>query len=66
MGGPSDPGGEAPRAEPPPQPAGQAGQMGGVEDLAWAGVAVAAEAATLGVRLAGRAFEAMRDAVERR
>jgi hypothetical protein len=40
--------------------------MGGVEDLAWAGVAVAAEAATLGVRLAGRAFEAMRDAVERR
>jgi hypothetical protein len=41
-------------------------QIGGLEDVAWAGIAVAAEAATLGVRLAGRAFEAARDAVERR
>jgi hypothetical protein len=41
-------------------------RIGGLEDLAWAGIAVAAEAATLGVRLAGRAFEAARDAVERR
>jgi len=32
----------------------------GLEDLAWAGVAVAAEAATLGVRLATRAVEALR------
>jgi hypothetical protein len=39
---------------------------GGLEELAWAGIAVAAEAATLGVRLAGRAFERARDAVERR
>lgn len=34
------------------------GERHGVEDLAWAGVAVAAEAATLGVRLANRLFEA--------
>lgn len=31
---------------------------GGVEDLAWAGIAVAAEAATLGVRIANRVLEA--------
>jgi hypothetical protein len=37
----------------------------GLEDLAWAGVAVTAEAATLGVRLLGRAFEAARRAAER-
>jgi hypothetical protein len=41
-------------------------QAGGLEDVAWAGVAAAAEAATIGVRLANRALEAMRDAVERR
>jgi hypothetical protein len=39
---------------------------GGLEDVAWAGVAAAAEAATIGVRLANRALEAMRDAMERR
>ena len=39
---------------------------GGIEELAWAGVAAAAEAATLGVRLATRALEAARGAVERR
>ena len=33
---------------------------GGVEDLAWAGITVAAEAATLGVRLLSRAVEAVR------
>ena len=37
----------------------------GLEDLAWAGVAVAAEAATLGVRLATRAVETLRDAASR-
>jgi hypothetical protein len=41
-------------------------QSGGIEDVAWAGVAAAAEAATIGVRLANRALEAMRDAVDRR
>jgi hypothetical protein len=38
----------------------------GLEDVAWAGIAAAAEAATVGVRLAGRAFEALRETVERR
>jgi hypothetical protein len=33
---------------------------GGIEELAWAGVAAAAEAATLGVRLANRAMESLR------
>ena len=48
-------------------PAGQqATQHGGVEDLAWAGVAVAAEAATLGVRLLSRAVEAVRKPADRR
>jgi hypothetical protein len=39
---------------------------GGLEDLAWAGVAAAAEAATIGVRLASRAMEALRKPVDRR
>jgi hypothetical protein len=52
-------------AEPaPPAPEQEPG--GGIEDVAWAGVAAAAEAATIGVRLANRALEAMRDAVDRR
>jgi hypothetical protein len=38
---------------------------GGLEDIAWAGVAAAAEAATLGVRLASRAIEALRGNSER-
>ena len=50
-------------ASPPPtaEPAGGAG----LEDIAWAGVAAAAEAATLGVRLASRAIEALRGNSER-
>ena len=50
-------------AEPstPPQ-----SERASVEDLAWAGVAAAAEAATLGVRLANRAMEAFRGTSERR
>jgi hypothetical protein len=36
-----------------------------VEDLAWAGIAVAAEAATIGVRFASRAVEAARKSVDR-
>jgi hypothetical protein len=46
---------EAPHAEGP-----------GVEDLAWAGITVAAEAATLGVRLLSRALEAVRGPADRR
>jgi hypothetical protein len=37
----------------------------GIQDVAWAGITVAAEAATLGVRLLGRAVEAVRKPVER-
>lgn len=58
----SEPG--PPPGEPEAPPAGESG--GGIEDVAWAGVAAAAEAATIGVRLATRALEAMRDAVDRR
>jgi len=60
------------RSEPPePEPAqgapeGGAPAGGGLEDLAWAGVAAAAEAATIGVRLASRAMEALRQPVDRR
>lgn len=39
-------------------------EVHGIEDLAWAGVAIAAEAATLGVRLASRAIEAVRGPTE--
>ena len=59
-----------PPHEPPPapEPAPQAApdEGGGIEEVAWAGVAAAAEAATIGVRLATRALEAVRDAVDRR
>ena len=51
---------------PAPEPARpEAGGQGGLEDVAWAGVAVAAEAATIGVRLASRAIEALRGSTER-
>ena len=39
--------------------------IGGIEDLAWAGVTVAAQAATAGVKLASRALEAVRKSVDR-
>jgi hypothetical protein len=61
---PRDPGGhpaESEGATPPTPP-----EHGGVEDLAWAGIAVAAEAATLGVRLLSRAVEAVRKPTDRR
>jgi hypothetical protein len=59
------------KAQPPPEPVAPADQpagegRGGIEDLAWAGIAAAAEAATLGVRLASRAMGAVRDSVDRR
>jgi hypothetical protein len=40
-------------------------RIGSVEDLAWAGIAVAAQAATVGVRFASRALEAARKSVDR-
>lgn len=45
-------------AEAPPEPAAPGK---GIEEVAWAGVTVAAEAATLGVRLLSRALEAVRE-----
>jgi len=47
----------APEAEPPESGPGR----GSVEEVAWAGITVAAEAATLGVRLVSRALEAVRE-----
>jgi hypothetical protein len=58
------PPGRSPAAE-PETPAPSGAESGGVEDLAWAGIAVAAEAATLGVRLLSRAVEAVRKPVDR-
>jgi hypothetical protein len=62
----------APAPPPPPPPSAveeerqaAAEQPGGLADVAWAGIAVAAEAATLGVRLASRAIEAVRGNSER-
>jgi len=45
---------------------GELRQRAGLEDIAWAGVAAAADAATIGVRLAGRALERLRDGVDPR
>jgi hypothetical protein len=52
-----------PAAEPETPAAGA--EHGSVEELAWAGIAVAAEAATLGVRLLSRAVEAVRKPADR-
>lgn len=56
-----------PPPPPPPEPQRppSAQQPGGLADVAWAGIAVAAEAATIGVRLASRAIEAVRGNPER-
>jgi outer membrane biosynthesis protein TonB len=59
---------QAPEPEPPqpsedplaPQPSIQ-----GVEDLAWAGVAVVAQAATAGIRFTSKALEAARKSIDR-
>jgi hypothetical protein len=52
--------------EPEPDAPARGHGAGGVEDVAWAGITVAAEAATLGVRLLSRAVEAVRKPGERR
>ncbi len=59
---------ERPAPKPPREPAPQSEEPqggGGLEDIAWAGVAAAAEAATIGVRLASRAIEALRGNAEK-
>jgi hypothetical protein len=48
-----------PRGTPPPEQ--EEGSSRGIEDVAWAGITVAAEAATLGVRLFSRALGAVRE-----
>jgi hypothetical protein len=53
----------APAEAPPASEPGH--QTGGLSDVAWAGIAVAAEAATIGVRFASRAIEAVRGNPER-
>ena len=63
---PSDP---DPEDRPAPEPGGGSpGPSGGtdIEALARGGIAIAGEAASLGLRIAGRAAAAVRDAVERR
>jgi hypothetical protein len=56
----------AAKAESEPDPAsGDEQSDRGLEDLAWAGIAAAAEAATLGIRLANRALGAVRKPPER-
>jgi hypothetical protein len=52
------PGARSPGQSPPGEPE---SARGGVEEVAWAGITVAAEAATLGVRLVSRALEAVRE-----
>ncbi len=53
------------QSAPPPAPEAEAREAesgrGTVEEAAWAGITVAAEAATLGVRLLSRALEAVRE-----
>ena len=68
----------APKHEPSPDAARRAGEPSrpdeaqaaeeghGLEDLAWAGVAAVAEAATLAVRLISRAMEAVHKPADRR
>ena len=68
---------KAPEAEPAPQPTPEPEpqptedplapqpSIHGVEDLAWAGVAVVAQAATAGIRFTSRALEAARKSIDR-
>ena len=67
---PKPPAAKQPPAEPaaperPADPLEPSPGIHGVDDLAWAGVAVAAQAATAGVRFASRALEAARKSIDR-
>ena len=55
-----------PNAAPPPAGDVNSGAASDLEALARGGIAVAGEAASLGLRIAGRAAAAIRDSVERR
>lgn len=52
-----------PRPAPPTPPPHQPPSL---EEIAWAGIAAAAETATIGIRIASKAIEAVRGATERR
>jgi hypothetical protein len=52
---------EQPPRPPEAEPRESGPERGSVEEVAWAGITVAAEAATLGVRLFSRALEAVRE-----
>jgi len=61
---------EVPEPEPdPPEPSedplAPQPSIQGVEDLAWAGVAVVAQAATAGIRFTSKALEAARKSIDR-
>src|SRR5688572_17265774 len=61
---------EAPEPEPEPSepnegPPAPQPSIQGVEDLAWAGVAVVAQAATAGIRFTSKALEAARKSIDR-
>jgi hypothetical protein len=61
---------KAPEREPAPpepleDPLAPQPSIQGVEDLAWAGVAVVAQAATAGIRFTSRALEAARKSIDR-
>ena len=56
---------EPPPAEPSEDPLAPQPAIQGVEDLAWAGVAVVAQAATAGIRLTSKALEAARKSIDR-
>ena len=67
---PSEPRQDEPVDEPePPQPTedplAPQPAIQGVEDLAWAGVAVVAQAATAGIRFTSRALDAARKSIDR-
>ena len=62
---PPKPPSEPPPPEPGDDPLAPRSSINGVEDLAWAGVAVAAQAATAGIRFTSRALEAARKSIDR-
>ena len=65
VAGPPPPAQTAPEPERGPEPERRSREQE-LEDLAKAGISLAGGAATLGLRVAGRAAAALRDAVERR
>jgi hypothetical protein len=61
----AEPGYEPDPPQPVDDPLAPQPSIQGVEDLAWAGVAVVAQAATAGIRFTSRALEAARKSIDR-